>query len=482
MSAYLKARLEAASIPTLLPSRRKWSALSSARSEILNIIGDTTPREPNTYDLLETYRILKREKDSGGDCSNIPSAHLRRSPWVLFDSPADDDSPELAADETFLTRYLATLSTHGSNTAVLCFAHVFLRTYPSEKPYFRNALSVLSEELQRRDSLRIARFRNRCNEYGLLDLNGASEFGRQMRHADSYDGLSRKAGLTGALAYQGFIVPATAELLNQFADMLRHSSDEPDHEIQQLAALFSFLTGESKEQELRFPSLRINIANCLLSPFSGHDPAPKLRDLIRDSLIELLGDPRLGPGRWHGVEPSAKQVLLRWLVSATLKDFFQIVSQASRRDHDADRMWPYREAFWCAYLDKGVISDAWVVLGRDVRNDAHRILDQYHHSSYGILEPGYLVKPSHAVLILRIGELIITEWSHTGKYRIWSDDNPSAPKFYQQRYARRNLVREPDNEGAHNSAENGTWQRRVATEIENQTNIRVTAREYMPRE
>jgi hypothetical protein len=83
----------------------------------------------------------------------------------------------------------------------------------------------------------------------------------------------------------------------------------------------------------------------------------------------LLSDPKDAPGalvfRWLGnpqirgwgnAEEEAR-LIRRWLASASLKVFFQLIS-----DHALDHQWRYREAFWSACLAKGLISDACLTL------------------------------------------------------------------------------------------------------------------------
>ena len=82
---------------------------------------------------------------------------------------------------------------------------------------------------------------------------------------------------------------------------------------------------------------------------------------------------------------------------------------------------------------------------------------------------------------MRIGDLVISEWNYSGKYRAWSPDNEKVPKFYQKKYSRNQLITRPDFEGVHSGAESGTWQNRLSHQISEWTNIRVHARQYMPR-
>ena len=127
-----------------------------------------------------------------------------------------------------------------------------------------------------------------------------------------------------------------------------------------------------------------------------------------------------------------------------------------------------------------MISDAWVVLGTTVARDAKRFF-QGESNAYGRFSRGSGVKSVHAALIMRIGDLVVTEWNHHGKYRVWLEGNPGIPAFYQASYSRDNLVRSPTFEASHFGAEKGRWQQKLAEKIAEWTGVKVTHREYMPR-
>jgi hypothetical protein len=46
------------------------------------------------------------------------------------------------------------------------------------------------------------------------------------------------------------------------------------------------------------------------------------------------------------------------LARASLDLFFKLIDE-----HALDAQWRYRHAFWLAYLEQGVIADAWLALG-----------------------------------------------------------------------------------------------------------------------
>jgi len=71
------------------------------------------------------------------------------------------------------------------------------------------------------------------------------------------------------------------------------------------------------------------------------------------------------------------------------------------------------------------------------------------------------VQRNHAALLLRIGHLVITEWSHSAS-SVSGTGRPYqqlAPKLYQRHYTGATLRRDADFDGAHMGAERGSGSR-----------------------
>jgi hypothetical protein len=157
--------------------------------------------------------------------------------------------------------------------------------------------------------------------------------------------------------------------------------------------------------------------------------------------------------------------MLRWLVSATLEDFFRLLEYAAKHDETAARHWKARKAFWSRYLRAGHIHDAWVALGSVTEVEARGFLSD-ESRMYAKLS-GSGVMPNHSVIIMRVGSLTITEWSHVGKFRVWYADNRNPPRLHKRAYKRSTLVAHADQELSHFSG----WQQKVADAIYQQTGL-----------
>jgi hypothetical protein len=119
--------------------------------------------------------------------------------------------------------------------------------------------------------------------------------------------------------------------------------------------------------------------------------APRWVALRRD-VLEMFPDADID---------AAFAVLRRWLVRATVREFFSVVAKTvQRRDQ-----WKERTDFWLAYLDEGLITDAWFAFGSQAERLASKFLED-QTMAYATLEGGGATSAQSA-LIFSIGEIRI---------------------------------------------------------------------------
>ncbi len=157
----------------------------------------------------------------------------------------------------------------------------------------------------------------------------------------------------------------------------------------------------------------------------GPEPEPALQQPVREMLLRWLGDPRLRPQSWAGVGEQETSLMRRWLTRASLDLFFKLIDR-----HALDQHWRYRHAFWLTCLEKGGIADAWLALGSQTFSEAGTIRDL--GGAYGRLKGG---AADQSALLLRVGPLVIGEFTHNGSLRAWPADWPEAPRLGQSEYA-----------------------------------------------
>lgn len=218
-----------------------------------------------------------------------------------------------------------------------------------------------------------------------------------------------------------------------------------------------------------FPKAWPVYASALLVPWSSERPPIDHGNLLTKVVKEYAGDPRLYPARWSEVDEDAVAVIKSWLMRDSFEMFFSIVDRVIT---DRPDMWADRKAFWKGYLDRGEISEAWVVLGSSIATEADRIRRQTGNDAFG--QYGFLSKtggktPQHAALMMKIGECTVVDWSHNGRYHIWTRSSFIAPpKLYKSGKFRGALADYTPAELEHGSELSGVhypydhWTRRVA--------------------
>jgi hypothetical protein len=222
-------------------------------------------------------------------------------------------------------------------------------------------------------------------------------------------------------------------------------------------------------------SLAGRFADALLTPWSRRQPPDEVRSMLLDFFLRVYDDPRIESNQryqWRDVSPAAIAVFMNWLAGDTLKGFFRVLEKT------ADEIWRYRQKFWMAYYQRQYIEEAWLVLGWNAESLVRRTMKDQLGLGYGTLEGA---QPDQSVLILRIGGLIFTEWSHNGSLRAYRADDPVAPDLYEKRYVAYEL-RMPlsmdfhdgmnqNPELRHMNSAGGTWQRKARDFIRKHTGV-----------
>lgn len=230
--------------------------------------------------------------------------------------------------------------------------------------------------------------------------------------------------------------------------------------------------------------LRVQFADALLLPWSRAQPPDTVKSVLLAYFVRVYGDPRIARHReyqWHGVSPEALSVLMRWLTGDTLRGFMRVLERT------ADEIWKHRRKFWMAFYDAGHIEEAWLALGADAQSFVGNLKVNERGMGFGELESGAAANQS--VLLLKIGHIVFTEWSHNGSLRAYRDGEPDTPMLYQAHYSGIEL-REPTSldfhDGAnirpelrHMNSAGGTWQRKARDFIRQHTGVYASDKEIL---
>jgi hypothetical protein len=145
---------------------------------------------------------------------------------------------------------------------------------------------------------------------------------------------------------------------------------------------------------------------------------------VRDRRRRCPTELRINKGSWVRSDDVARSVITRWLARATLEQFLKVVDRVA-----AKHQWDYRRAFWSAYMEKQYVSNSWVVFGTEGAEVAKRLAEKSDDKLMKQFAALSKAGSDQAVLLLQIHDLIIADWSHNGRLRIWRRGNSSAPEF-----------------------------------------------------
>ncbi len=209
--------------------------------------------------------------------------------------------------------------------------------------------------------------------------------------------------------------------------------------------------------ELRYgstPGTQVALAEALLLPWLRRHPDEKLRAFVVRLLIGVIGDPRTNRSTWSAINLSARTIMLRWMTKDALEQFLDVVDQTVQ-SHQV-RMWGARRAFWLSYESARLIQETWVVFGRRGAAIARVVAtekDLPTLAHFGTFARDFGGDAAQAVLLMRIGAVLVADWSHNGRCHIWLADNPQAPELYKSEYLRDELECGSDFETPHH----GEW-------------------------
>jgi hypothetical protein len=412
---------------------------------------------------LKKRLISASEKDV---LNEVSKREWRYAPWVFWH---DDD--RVAADRKIVQAFLDRVVERKSPTWIKSLVNAYLARFPAKSktlvPISHAILKLLTSGRWPSLQVWVTRHRN----WKFFDINeGPVAVARHLLESDTIDGGLQEMGLDGAIA-QGasfnFLAVAYSTALEMARKGLQSGAGSQAVIVDRLIEWSAPLPGQ--QTGVRYPELLNQLAGTMLLPWRDRAPEPGVQEKIKAYLLMQVGDPRIKRGAWQGVDNAAIEVLLRWLAGDTLAQFFNLLSQT------ADDIWEYRKRFWTAYYRKGAITEAWFALGPQARHLGTQLKRRSPGLDYASLNGA---GANQSVLVMRLGDFTVAEWSHSGACRFWSKNDPRAPRLYQKAYAAPTLRNDCAFDQAHHASEYGTWQRKISDYIRRETSITVTARDW----
>jgi hypothetical protein len=408
--------------------------------------------------------LLKKLADLGrsGDLSKLSLREMRLSASCLFDGET-----RLADNKVFLNHFLEAQRSIRSAAAIRRLIHAYCTHFDSSHSAIRLIGMFLREAVGNIPATKKWAWRERDRRFELFDPTKAPDrLAELIVDSPSPRKQLEDIGLSGQLMVSGLaanIFLSTLKLTQQ-----RLSTDP---KIEDVNRIIDWV--QAGNDGMYYSAYRSAVANALLLPWIDKTPDVALRQTIQSFLLEKLSDPRIDGGAWLGSEEAAREVITRWLAQATLEQFLKVVDRVA-----AKHQWEYRRAFWNAYIERGVVSNAWVAFGSAGASVARRIAETTGEDLMRRFATLGGSGADQAVLLLNVGDLVIADWSHDGRLRIWRRGNQSAPEFNQQSYLATDLRADSDFDAVHNPPDG--WQAKAEAFIRRHTDIRMLPVDYMP--
>ena len=203
--------------------------------------------------------------------------------------------------------------------------------------------------------------------------------------------------------------------------------------------------------------------DALLDPWSKPIvvKATDIQDMLTKGLVDAYGDPRVRGSNvaWEQIKRQNRMTFERWLTGTNIQFFLDVVSRV-----EDSHMWEPRREFWLGLYKEDRIDAAWVAfspLAESIAEDVAKEYQNLSELSYGRqIARGSRTKTS--LLVLKLGNCVVVEGSHSYKVQIFNTRNRNAPPLFQQYYDCDQIRLIPGHEQIIHL---GHWRERVRTEI-----------------
>jgi hypothetical protein len=447
------------------PPALNESLLIKAANDITKVFIENEIIIPSKSTLSQIYKRLKLAFETK-DIASLSRYDINHSPWVLFDN-FEDEKP-LIKRWRFWSFYKKLTSDTNNYRFVSAFYNAYLFSYPYKEKNITDIQAHIKRLFNENESRKIKRLAQEILNRDTLAHQAHKQINKQIAKSGKIELELKTRGLLDGASSSKFTLAVLDDYLQNFKSSIYMSPS-----TKQMDMITGLVNFAELEGELRYTEYRIEIANAILLASQNIQLQAVVKDSLKVFFLTHFGDPRVDLTGWHGVDDEARRVFQSWLVEKTMEDFFNLLSHVAETQSDSDRHWKYRKRFWNAFLKKGYIEEAWVALGPRAYEQAPNFIKG--RNNYATLSGG---DSKHSVLIMRIGELIITEWSHSGSYRVWHSEQ-LAPVFYKKHYNRDDVIIASDLTGSHHGNERGGWQERLSTHIRDLTGLKVASKDYM---
>lgn len=468
MSLARQALLELDALVALLARPPRLPAISRCREQADALPKMNAAEIPPPQNEIEALRTELYDVCRNGGPAHLRDRTLGRAPWVFWHG-----EPQAAAFPGLLTHFLDRAAKRERWLERLIEA--WLHAFGQDRTGLVVVGKTIAARLQTAQNQRLLFWRRAHESYAVFDAEDGPRLIAKTLLAgpQSVVEVLEATGMSDPLRANGaYFRACTRALLDALPDVLRR----PDADSVWRRA--TDVLEAPATRKLRFENMAGAIARACLAPFLSGIPPKFSHEPIQRFLVHHLGDPRVQPARWTGAGEEATALVRRWLTEATIEAFFALISR-----HSDDRQWQYRKAFWSACYRKRPETEFWVVLGADMARDANTMTSL--RGCYGAINGNGV--QNQAVLLIRIGDIVLSEWSNVGALRAWDRSDRRCPRFYQAAYEVAGLkapcLEFPDsntgNGGLHHKKPaKYLWQGRAASFLAQRTGLHLTQSDY----
>lgn len=409
----------------------------AALLQTLNTSGGV-PEAPKEY-YQEVLRALR-----GGGAMQVPVGKLGRVSAAFMRNLLQEDDASQLLKLLLLTIHERARNSLYRNVLIGCLSCLDIRSEDTDLlvRFIQNNLSMVGDRWEHR----IKRFGLLSQPYGegVMRLLLATPDTKARLSVLTESGVSNFQGLgidlciyrqlcdeVYRVAYSADDVPAVMETLD----------------VWKASAVTIDATGSA---QFRFSSNDLILGvESLIRPWLEQQPDASIRRAIESVLLDTLEDPRIKQANWSSVDRACVARFKQWMALESFEVFIRVISEVAYVQH-----WEARKEFWGWYLDENHVTEVWPVVGSQ---SASHLWAMNNKSTDGYkLKYGELrgAASDQSVLLMRIGDLTIAEWSHNGSVRFWHADNSQAPTLYKNSYSADALRRGSNWEKSHQSG----WQ------------------------
>lgn len=425
-----------------------------------------------SHDMHEALRKLERLSDGLDEFILQPTPAILETtvdalkngelpPRRITKQMAMGGIPELSRTkngQVWISRFLELIQQASSSVLTRCLLIGYLRMVEKND----HISGLMRDYLKRNEDLIPQQWQKRITQYDLLGENIGHQVATAIISKNDMDPhlVMSDAGLRGILescSFSEFVFKSICENLS------RGHTDE-------ILTRFWRWVRPQNDQHILFRKSLCLYAIALLTPYLNLAPPDNIKFAIRDFLLVTFKDPRVDRSSWRVVPEDLRNIFNRWLTQQSFELLIEIV-----RESNDTTQWQEREKFWTPYIEAGFITDAWVVLGSHGARVAAKLVkrgDLKSNAVYGLLRSGD-VDSAHSMILLKIGNWLISEWTHSGKLRFYNNlTNKNSPKLYE-RFYHASAIRvdsATDNFITHHSG----WQQIARQFLANNVGVRVT--------